>query len=304
MTANDSHNPNTPECGYAVTIGTFDGVHRGHLRVLDTLRKAAAQRGLRPLAITFDSHPLTVIAPERTPPAIMSTDRKIELLRNEGVDYQLIDFTPMTARMSASGWMRVLHDYQNVKCIVIGFDNTFGHDGRSLSPDDYIRIGAEIGIDVVVAGRIDGISSSAIRRAIGAGEIEKANEMLSEPFTLDGTVVEGDHIGRSLGVPTANLRLSAPDNRLLPPCGVYASETLLPDGRILPSLTDIGRRPTLRNPNPELRIETHIPGFDGDLYGKRIEVKLLRPMRPEMKFDSLDALKKQLHDDIRLRMEN
>ncbi|MDE5843666.1 MAG: riboflavin biosynthesis protein RibF [Muribaculaceae bacterium] len=289
---------------YAVTIGTFDGLHRGHLRVLDTLNDEAARRGLTPMVITFDAHPLSVIAPERTPAAILSTLYKLAGIRRHGMKIHLLDFTPATARQSASDWIRSLHDYHDVDLIVIGYDNTFGHDGRSLSQDDYIRIGAEAGVEIIIADRVEGISSTAIRRHIAAGHIEKGTELLGHPFTLDGRVEEGDHIGRSLGVPTANIRPALPANRLIPPFGVYASRTRLSDGSVYPSVTNIGLRPTVRDlaATPTPRIETHLIGYDGpDLYGSRIEVELLSRMRDEEKFSSIDALKERLHQDIEIR---
>lgn len=289
----------TSDQRFAATIGTFDGVHRGHLCVLDTLRDAAAERHLSPIAITFDAHPLSVIAPERVPGAIMSTRSKLSTITAEGIIPQILKFTPATARLSTIEWMTHLHNDLHVDCIIIGYDNTFGHDGRSLSPDDYIRIGKELGVDVIVAPQIAGISSSAIRRAISEGRIEDANNMLSSPFALDGKVVEGDKIGRTIGVPTANLLPSPPEERIMPPFGVYASETLLPDGRILPSVTNIGIRPSVKgSTSTHPTIETHILNFNEDLYGKDITVRLLRFMRREQKFPSLEALKAQLHKDI------
>lgn len=289
---------------FAATVGTFDGVHRGHLKVLETLRQVAAAEGLTPLAITFESHPLRVIAPERTPHAIMSTAKKIELLRKEGVATHIIDFSPSTACLSAAEWMRRLHDLHGVECIVIGYDNTFGHDGRFLTSEDYLRIGGEIGVKVFVAPELEGISSSAIRRLIKEGKIEEANAMLGRNFILDGIVEEGDRIGRKIGFPTANLHLFPPDHRLLPPFGVYASEVLLPEGRRLPGVTNIGMRPSVSDiaDTPRPRIETHILGYSGEsLYGKPLEVELLSFIRPEQKFPGIDALKAQLAKDISSR---
>lgn len=282
----------------AATIGTFEGVHRGHLCVLHTLRNAAAERGMRPMAITFGDHPLSVIAPDRAPGALMSTRRKLALLRREGTTPHLLNFTPSTARLSTAEWMRHLHEIYNVDCIVIGFDNTFGHDGRSLSPDDYIRLGKEMEIEIIIAPKVAGISSSAIRHDIEAGKIEDANKMLAYPYTLDGIVIKGDQIGRTIGFPTANLQLLPPTDRVLPPYGAYASETLLPDGRLKQSVTNIGIRPSIEKGKTELRIETYILDFDEDIYGKEIEVRLLKFLRPEKKFDSLEALKKQLEEDV------
>lgn len=286
---------------FAATVGTFDGVHLGHRRVLDTLKKAAAERDLSPLAITFDQHPLALIDPDRTPPAIMSTELKTRRINEEGVNTFILDFTPSTARESAADWMQNLHERHGVDCIVIGYDNTFGHDGRSISPDGYIALGKEMGIDVIVADEIEGISSSAIRRLIAAGKIEEANSMLGQPFTLDGVVEVGDRIGRTLGVPTANLRLKGADQRVLPPFGVYASEVVLPDGRRLAGVTNIGIRPSVSEiaDTPTPRIETHILDYDGpELYGEPLLVSLLKYMRPEQKFSGLEALKERLESDI------
>lgn len=291
---------------YAATIGTFDGVHLGHQRVLQTLHREARRRNLIPLAITFNAHPLSVIAPERTPKIIMSTDYKLSVLKSFKVATHTIDFTPATARMSAAEWMSKLHYHHAVDCIIIGYDNTFGHDGRSLSPDDYIRIGEALGIEVIVAPELEGISSSAIRRSIAEGRIGDANSMLGRPLTFDGIVEEGDHIGRTIGVPTANLRPSDSQARALPPLGVYASFALLSDGRRLPAVTNIGLRPSVSNiaSTPSPRIETHILNYNGSsLYGTHLKVELIRFMRPEQKFNGLEALKAQLQDDIRQRSE-
>ncbi len=289
---------------FAATVGTFDGVHLGHSIVLEALRKAASERGLEPLAITFADHPLSVIAPSRRPPAIMSSEMKFRTLRSRNVGIHILDFTPEEASLSAAQWLRNLHEHHQVDCIVIGYDNTFGHDGRSLSANDYIRLGEQTGVEVIVAPELEGVSSSAIRRLISEGRIEEANRMLDHPLTLDGTVAEGDHIGRRIGFPTANLALSSPRHRSLPPFGVYASEVTLPDGRLLPGVTNIGIRPSVSEiaPTPEPRIETYILGYDGpSLYGQKIEVGLISFMRPEKKFPGLDDLKAQLQKDIEAR---
>lgn len=289
---------------FAATVGTFDGVHLGHLRVLDTLREAAAKRGLEPLAITFADHPLAVIAPGRRPAAIMSSAQKLALLKEQDVSIHILDFTPAKAALSAAEWLSSLHEHHNIDCIVIGYDNTFGHDGRTLSADDYVRLGESLGIEVVAATELEGISSSAIRRAIAAGNIGEVNRMLGRTFTLEGTIEEGDHIGRTIGFPTANLRLDPPLHRAVPPFGVYASTVTLPDGRRLPGVTNIGLRPSVSDiaETPKPRIETYIIGYHGqDLYGQRLAVGLLKFMRPERRFPSLEALKNQLGRDIENR---
>lgn len=289
---------------YAATVGTFDGVHRGHRSVIDTLRREAEARKLVPLVITFDAHPLSVIAPERVPKVITSTHLKREWLEDLGAETRILDFSPAKARQSASDWIRDLHEFKGVDCIVIGYDNTFGHDGRSLAPDAYKEIGAEAGVEVIFADELEGVSSSAIRKEVSEGNIEEANRMLGHPFTLDGIVEEGDRIGRTLGVPTANLHIENANEHVLPPYGVYASEVELPDGRKLPGVTNIGMRPSVKElvSNPVLRIETHILDYDGpELYGKPLKVALLQFMRPEKRFGTLAKLKAALHEDVMQR---
>ncbi len=284
----------------AATVGTFDGVHRGHAVVLRTLAAEARRRGLQPMVITFDAHPLSVIAPERAPRTLMSASEKLAMLTRFDVtpplEVRMLHFTPGMMGLTAHDWMRHLRDTLGVRLIVIGYDNTFGSDGRAMQPEQYVALGRELGLEVVVAPVVEGCSSSRARRAVAGGDMKLAAEILGRPFSLGGHVGRGDRIGRTLGFPTANLMLPDLDSRLLPPNGVYLSRTRLHDGRLYDSVTNIGVRPTIEG-HPEMRIETHLLDFDEDIYDTDIRVCLLERMRPERKFASRDELSRAIAAD-------
>lgn len=293
MDLNDSPEPT------AVTVGTFDGVHRGHRAVLRTLREEARRRGLSPRVITFSNHPLSVIAPGRAPLPLSAPAEKLAALTDEGVGVTILPFTRDMMGMTAREWMTHLRDDMNVRLIVVGYDNTFGSDGRSMSASDYMALGRELGIETVEAPVVEGCSSSAARRAVRDGDMPAAAHILGHPYSLTGTVEEGDRIGRTLGFPTANLRIPDADARLLPPHGVYQTVAVLPDGRRQPAVTNIGVRPTVTD-KPELRIETHLLDFYEDLYGSTLTVEFLRRLRGERHFPSLEALKEAIAADKEL----
>lgn len=296
-----AHTPpiNTTPPPAIATVGTFDGLHPGHQLVLDTLLAEARRRGLMPLAITFPNHPLDVVAPEKAPLPLCTPGEKMHRLRLAGANAVSVEFTPALARLTAREWLTRLRDKRGVRALVLGYDNTFGCDGRSMDFEQYLALGRDLGVDIIRAPEMPGVSSTAIRRAILSGDMEEAARLLSHPYTLEGTVAEGNKIGRTIGVPTANLKLPSP--RMLPPAGVYVSEVTLPDGSAMRAITNIGTRPTLPDSLrvPEPLIETHIPGFSGNLYGKTISVALLQRIREERKFPGLDALKAQIAQDIR-----
>ncbi len=278
----------------AAAIGTFDGVHRGHIAVINKLKEIADEKDVDPVVITFDVHPLSVIAPERAPAAITSTEKKCELLRASGVMALVVGFDEKTRQTSARDWMQRLHDEYGVTDLVVGYDNTFGSDGVTLSIADYRRLGSEIGIDVVEAPFVEGISSSAIRKALLAGEIERAASMMGRYYSLSGTVVDGNRLGRTIGFPTANIMphpgLSIPAN------GVYAAMAVLPDGSRRKAIVNIGTRPTVRR-GDNRTIEAHIIDFDGDLYGYPLTIIFRKRLRDEMKFKSIEALRRQIEKD-------
>lgn len=278
----------------AAAIGTFDGVHRGHAAVLECLGNIARGNGLDPVAITFDRHPLEIIAPQRAPKALTTPARKEALIKSFGVQPLVFPFNEQMRNTSARDWMIRLHDELGVSALVVGYDNTFGSDGVNLSLADYRDIGREVGIDVIEAPYVDGISSSAVRKAVAAGNVEKAAEMLGRDFELSGTVINGNHLGRTIGFPTANL-LPAPGS-IIPAKGVYAAFVILPDGRSYPAVVNIGVRPTVRRGN-NLTIEAHIIGWTGDLYGYEIKIRFRRRLRDEITFNSINALRQQIEKD-------
>lgn len=278
----------------AAAIGTFDGVHLGHAEVLSTLKKVADEKHLEPIAITFDRHPLDLIAPQRAPKAITTIAKKKELISKEGVVPVVLPFDEELRKTTAKEWMTLLRHDHNVRALVVGYDNTFGSDGINLSIADYQSIGKELGMDVIEAPLVAGISSSAIRKAIAAGNIATANEMLGRHFLLPGKVVTGNRLGRTIGFPTANI-LTEPGIGV-PQRGVYAAMVILPDGSRHPAMVNIGLRPTIRRGN-EQTVEAHIINWEGDLYGKDISILFYSRIRDEQRFDSIDALRSQLEQD-------
>lgn len=279
------------------TVGSFDGCHRGHQIVLQTLRDEARRRGLEPLVITFSNHPLQIVDPSRAPGALQRPEEKRRMIEESGLPCEMMEFTPDLCSLTAAEWISRLRDSMGVKAILLGYDNTFGSDGRRMSHNDYVTLGSKLGIDVLTAPEVEGCSSSAVRKALAAGNVEKAAEILGRYYSLGGIVTRGDRIGSSIGIPTANI---APDKGMVIPAdGVYATIARLPDGSRHTAVTDIGHRPTVSDTfSHSLRIETHIPGWSGDLYGRRLEILFVARLRDEMRFSGLDELRRVIGSDI------
>ena len=275
-------------------IGTFDGVHLGHCSVLDVLSRLCEEKDLSPVAITFEKHPLAHIAPERCPVEITPLPQKKRLLGKYGVEPLVFTFDEEMRMTTAEEWMRKIYSELGVRLLVIGYDNTFGYDGINLSIADYRALGQKIGIEVVEAPELKDISSSAIRKAVIAGDMENAERMLGRPYSLSGVVVEGNQVGRTLGFPTANLNV--PENSAVPAKGTYSGLVKLPDGKVYKAMVNIGTRPTLRR-SDESVIEAHLIGFSGDLYGRQITLQFLKRLRDEIKFDTIEDLRKQITRD-------
>ena len=283
----------------AVTIGTFDGVHRGHRLVLETLKREARKRGLQPVAISFDRHPLELVAPERAPGNLTSTRRKEELLRREGVETLILPFNEKLRGMRAYEWLDHIHRKYGVKLLIAGYDNTFGSDGIDLSIADYKAMGDAIGIEVMAAPEEEGVSSSAVRKAVKSGDIKKAISLLGHRPELEGRVAPGFKVGHEIGFPTANLQVSA--RAVMPAPGVYAALAFIEDAAEgLPAMVNIGYRPTFKGTPKESRhltVEAHIIGSDMELYGKNVRLEWVAWLRDERKFGSVEELIAQLRRD-------
>ncbi|MDE6740885.1 MAG: riboflavin biosynthesis protein RibF [Muribaculaceae bacterium] len=280
----------------AVTIGTFDGVHRGHRLVLDTLKREASKRDLQPVAISFDRHPLELVAPERAPGNLTTTERKAELIRAEGVEPLILPFTEQLRGMRAYEWLDYIYRKYDVRLLVAGYDNTFGSDGIDMSIADYKAMGDTIGIEVISAPEEAGVSSSAVRKAVKNGDIAKALSLLGHRPELEGRVAPGFHVGHEIGFPTANLQVSP--RLVVPANGVYASLAFVNGIREdMPAMVNIGYRPTFEGTSKEsnqLTVEAHIIGVDDEIYGQRVRLEFLGRLRDERRFETVDELKTQL----------
>ncbi len=284
---------------YCATIGFFDGVHKGHRFLLEQVKREAALRGLSTLAVTFSDHPRRALQTDYRPLLLTTADEKIKWLADCQLDAcMVLDFTSEMASLTAQEFMRsYLYEGVGVRCLVIGHDHRFGCR-RAESFDDYVRYGAEMGMEVVQASAFcdEGVtmSSSVVRRMLEGGRVKEAAFALGRPYALYGTVVEGRRVGRNLGFPTANLQPESPD-LLVPALGVYAVWAEV-DGQRYPAMLNIGRRPTLDN-GTDCSIEAHLFGFSGDLYGKSLRLHFIERLRNEQKFASLDELRHQLQMD-------
>ena len=284
------------------TIGFFDGVHIGHCHLINMLKKVAREIGVESCVITFDRHPRQVVQPEWCPEMLTTLEEKTQLLEATGIDRcEVLHFDREMANQSAHDFMlHTLKEKLGVSILVTGYDNRFGHN-RSEGFDDYVRYGKEIGIEVIKGEELtDGsnnVSSSSIRRMLKEGRIEDATRCLGREYQLTGTVVGGEHIGRTIGFPTANIR---PDDssKLIPANGVYAVDVWSQAGDINRerAMLNIGTRPTFNG--TATTIEVHIPHFAGNLYGSTLSIAFLRKIREERKFDSPEALVEQLNKDL------
>ena len=284
------------------TIGFFDGVHIGHCHLINMLKKVARERGVEACVITFDRHPRQVVQPKWCPEMLTTLEEKTQLLEATGIDRcEVLHFDREMANQSAHDFMlHTLKEKLGVSILVTGYDNRFGHN-RSEGFEDYVRYGKEIGIEVIKGEELtDGsnnVSSSSIRRMLKEGRIEDATRCLGREYQLTGTVVGGEHIGRTIGFPTANIR---PDDssKLIPANGVYAVDVWSQAGDINRerAMLNIGTRPTFNG--TATTIEVHIPHFAGNLYGSTLSIAFLRKIREERKFDSPEALVEQLNKDL------
>lgn len=285
--------------GSVAAVGMFDGVHLGHRFVVERLVGEGRERGLSPMIVTFRRHPLEVIAPDRAPRLITGAGQKKRLLLDLGVERVcMLDFDRSLRRLTAAQFMERLRDEYGVRVLIIGYDHCFGSDcPRGMGA--YRAIGEQTGVEVIgmpaLAPAGEQICSSMIRRLLSAGDVATAAKALGHPFSITGVVEHGRQLGRSIGFPTANIRLD--DDALVPLEGVYAVEAAMPDGLIRPAMVNIGRRPTVDCPGADLSIEAHILDFADSLYGETLSLTFCRRLREEKRFDSLEGLKEALAAD-------
>ena len=280
----------------AVTLGKFDGVHRGHQKLIWRVEELAWQKEWKAAAYTFITAP-GMLRAGRPAKLLMTNDERREFLRETGLD--LVMATPFNEElrnMEAEAFVtEILAESLQAKAVIVGPDFRFGKD-RKGDPDFLIKMGPGLGFDVEILPKeqeqgVD-ISSTLIRREILAGHMEQAKVLLGYPYYVTGEIVHGKHLGHSLGFPTIN---QVPDEeKLLPPKGVYASRACVA-GQCIYGMSNIGYKPTVKG--DALGIETHLFGFSGDLYGMDAKIQLLSFLRPEQKFDSVEELRSQLERD-------
>lgn len=283
---------------FVVTLGTFDGVHAGHRELLRIAAGRAKVSGRRAAVVTFDPHPTVVVAPQRKPKLLMTLEQRLEAFEAEGMDLAwVIPFSRAFSELSPAAFLEGMQRVLSPVELHVGSAFGFGRD-RQGTVETLAAWGAGHGCEVrTLALRApDGgrLSSTRIREALDRGEVKAAAELLGHPYALTGVVVEGDRRGRHLGFPTANL---AWEQEQLPAFGVYVTEAFLPHhGGLRLGLTNVGEKPTFEG--RRLTVETHLPDFDGDLYGARLHVRFLHRIRGEARFASVEDLRAQIEQDV------
>jgi riboflavin kinase/FMN adenylyltransferase len=282
-----------------LAIGNFDGMHRGHLKIVERIRRGATERGGTAVVLTFEPHPPRVLRPDKAPPLLMTAAQKRAALERAGVQgLAIVRFSTELSHWDPETFVRrVLVDWLRIAEVWVGADFLFGRN-RSGNFTVLRALGQQFGFRVE---KIDPVrykdfvvSSTRIRRLISEGRVEEAGALLGRHFVIEGVVVEGARRGHELGFPTANL---ATENELLPPNGVYATFSTVA-GIARPGVTNVGVRPTFDGP-AAISVETHVLGFAGDLYGRGQELAFVQRLRDERRFPSVDALREQIAADVR-----
>lgn len=267
--------------------------------MIDSLTTMAHAQGRQSLVITFDRHPRQVVHADYVPQLITTTDEKLQLLHATAADrIEVLHFDAQMAQISAYEFMRqVLHKKYGVAMLLTGYDNRFGHN-RAEGFADYVRYGEEMGMKVLQNTPIDidglRVSSSLIRRLLAEGNILEANNCMGHPYSITGSVAHGFQEGRRIGFPTANIVPESAE-KLVPGNGVYATRVSVEGGEWMPAMLNIGTNPTFQR--QQTTIEAHIIGFEGDIYGRKVRVEFGRKLRDEQRFESVEALQKQLEAD-------
>ncbi len=282
-----------------LALGNFDGLHRGHMKIIDRVRRRAGERAGTPAAMTFDPHPSRVLRPDKAPSLLMTRDQRIEALARSGMDgVAIIRFTRELSHWDPETFVRtVLVEWLRVAEVWVGANFLFGHE-RAGTFTVLRTLGARYGFR---AEKIDPVrykefvvSSTRVRRLLGEGRVDEAGALLGHHYFIDGTVARGAGRGRGLGFPTANVETA---NELVPPAGVYATTTTI-DGILHPSITNIGLRPTFGDVDRPV-IEAHVFDYDRDLYGTTVRLSFVQRLRDERAFPDVDALRAQIDADCR-----
>ena len=286
-----------PDRGAILTIGVFDGVHRGHQSLLKRVVEVASQGGMLSGVLTFVNHPKSVLVPDTCISYITSVDDRLALLKDAGVDLVIpLHFDIELSRLRAHEFTSLLQERLNMAGLVMGYNFAMGFK-REGTPETLASIGSEQGFSVTVvdAVTVEGgrVSSTVIRDSVTAGDVAVASELLGRCFNLCGEVVVGEGRGRKLGFPTANMDL--PEDRLVPADGVYAAWASVGDERYM-AATNVGANPTFGG--NDRRVESFLLDFDGDLYGKHITIDFVDRLREEHRFESAEALVTQMHLDV------
>ncbi|NNF55627.1 MAG: bifunctional riboflavin kinase/FAD synthetase [Acidimicrobiales bacterium] len=302
-------NPQADEClaePHAVAIGVFDGVHLGHQAVIQATRHRADELQARSAVVTFDPHPARITRPQIAPRILTGIEHRLELLASFGVDTTvIINFDEAQAKEQAADFVeRVIVRCLQAKSVTVGDDFHFGYR-REGNTKVLAQLGLHFGFDVEAMGQVERsdaahepISSTAIRRAVAAGDVVTAAALLGRHHVVDGVVVKGDQRGRTIGFPTANL--DVPADRAVPADGVYAAWYVLPDGSRHKAAVNVGKRPTFYADADRSLVEAHLIDFRGDLYGHKGRVEFVKMIRSEQRFDGIDVLKAQLATDIQV----
>ncbi|MFC1917741.1 bifunctional riboflavin kinase/FAD synthetase [Chloroflexota bacterium] len=287
----------SPPRGTLLTIGVFDGVHLGHKHLISQLVEQSRKLGLLSGVITFRQHPQDFFSPETRLPFLTDLEERAFLLKKEGIDLVVpISFDSELAQFDAREFVNLLQRYLKMEGLVLGPDFALGKN-REGDEEALRNLGKELNFNVSVVAPLnlegEAVSSTAIRKAIARGDMEKAERLMGRSFSLHGEVVSGTRRGKGLGFPTANLDLN--QAQALPTDGVYASWASV-NGKTYPSMTNIGKNPTFGG--TERIAEVHLIDYQGDLYGRDLKIDMVKRLRGEKKYDSAEALKKQIAEDI------
>ncbi|MPZ47770.1 MAG: bifunctional riboflavin kinase/FAD synthetase [Dehalococcoidia bacterium] len=282
----------------ALTIGNFDGVHRGHQHLVRFVIERAHALGLAAAAVTLYPDPVRVLRPQEPMQYLTSLEERVELLRSLGLDFVVpLSFTSELADLSPRAFVSLLRQELDMRLLVMGPDNAFGRN-REATPEGVAAIGRTLGFEVEVLPRAlseseTPLSATAIRKALAEGDLDTVEKQLGRRYSLRGPVIHGDERGHLLGFPTANISVTA--DRALPAFGVYATWAYLGETRYA-SATNIGRRPTFGG--ERVNVETYIFDFDQDIYDQQLRIELVSRLRPEQKFEGIEAIKAQIERDV------